>query len=114
MKLKSRMIDDVAVLSLSGKLMGGPPSSEEIKSQLYKMLDEGVRKFVFDLENVSRMNSSGLGILISSLSSVKGKGGELKLAAVNENMEGIMVMTKLNTIFESFSTAEGAAKSFTR
>ena len=112
MKVKSRLIDDVAVISLDGKLMGGPPASDVIRSEVYKLLDDGILKFVFDLEKVTRMNSSGLGILISSLSSVKSKGGNLKLAALNEDMNSILVMTKLNTIFEILATAEGAAKSF--
>lgn len=112
MKIKTRKIDDVVVISLSGKLMGGPPASEEIKAEVYKHLDDGVKKFVFDLENLTRMNSSGLGILISSLTSIRNRGGDMKLAALNENMEGILVMTKLNTIFEISPTAEGAAAAF--
>ena len=112
MKIKTRMVNDVAVISLNGKLLGGPPASDEIKNEVYRLLDEGVRKFVFDLEGVSRMNSSGLGILISALSSIKNRGGEMKLAAVNETMEGVLVSTKLNTIFEIYGTAEGAAQSF--
>ncbi len=112
MKIKTQMIDDVAVLRLSGKLMGGPPASTEIKETIYKLLDDGVKKFVIDLEEVTRMNSSGLGILISALTSVKNRGGELKLASLNENMNAIMVMTKLNTIFDIAQTAGGAAKSF--
>lgn len=114
MKISTRMIDDVAVVSLSGKLLGGPPASEEIKGEIYKLLDNGVRKFVVDLEKVTRMNSTGLGLLISALTSVKNRSGELKLAAVNENMEGILVMTKLNTIFDIAKTAEGAAKAFSQ
>jgi len=112
MKVSSRLIDDVVVISLSGKLMGGPDTSEAVKNEIYKYLDQGIKKFVIDLEKVSRMNSSGLGILISALTSVRNKGGELRLAALNENMEGILVMTKLNTIFDIHMTAEGAAKSF--
>lgn len=109
MKLESRMVGDVAIISLNGKLLGGPPASEDIKKEIYKLLDSGVKKFVIDLEKVSKMNSSGLGILISALTSVKNRGGELCLAAVNDLMEGILVMTKLNTIFDRYETAEGAA-----
>jgi anti-sigma B factor antagonist len=112
MKIKKRMVDEVAILSLSGKLLGGPPDSQELKDQVYQLLDEGTKKIVIDLEGVKRMNSSGLGILISTLTSVRNRGGDLKLAAVNETMEGILVMTKLNTIFDLYKTAEGAAQTF--
>lgn len=112
MKIKQRMIDDVAVISLSGKLLGGPPGSQEFRDVIYKLLDQGINKVVVDLSDVQRMNSSGLGILISALTSLRNRGGDLKLAAVNEFMEGILVMTKLNSIFEIYKTAEGAAQSF--
>ncbi|MFQ5709030.1 MAG: STAS domain-containing protein [bacterium] len=112
MKLKQRLIGDVAVINLSGKLLGGPPSSQEFRDTIYKLIDEGITKVVVDMSEVSRMNSSGLGILISALTSLRNRNGDLKLAAINELMEGILVMTKLNTIFETFQTAEGAAGSF--
>ena len=113
MKIKKRMMGDVAILDVSGKLLGGPPSSQELKDQVYQLLDEGVKKFVIDMEGVKRMNSSGIGILISILTSIKNRGGALKLAAVNEMMEGLFVITQLNSIFETYKTSEGAAKSFT-
>lgn len=112
MKIKQRIIDDVAVIGLSGKLLGGPPGSQEFKDLIYKLLDQGVKNVVVDLSEVSRMNSSGLGILISALTSLRNRDGDMKLAAINETMKGILVMTKLNTIFETYGTAEGAAASF--
>jgi len=106
------MIGNVAVISMSGKLLGGPPTSDDTKNEVYRLLDSGVKKIVMDLENVTRMNSTGLGILISALTSAKNRGGDLCLAAISENMESIMVMTKLNTIFQIYGTAEGAATAF--
>ncbi len=112
MKLTDRMIGDVAVLDLSGKLLGGPPASDEIRSKIYALIDRGITKVVINLADVSRMNSSGLGLLIQSLTSLRNKDGNLKLAGINELMEGVLVMTKLDTIFESHPNAEEAAKSF--
>ena len=112
MKISERLMGDVAILDLSGKLMGGPPDSDKFKEKIYDLIDRGINKVVVDLGEVRRMNSSGLGILISTFTSLKNKDGNLKLAAINETMEGILVMTKLNTIFETYDTSEGAAKSF--
>lgn len=112
MKIKERMIGDVAILELSGKLLGGPPDSEEFKDTIYALIDKGINKVVVDLAEVKRMNSSGLGILIMALASLRNKDGNLKLSGIDEMMEGILVMTKLNTIFETYETAEGAARSF--
>jgi len=114
MNIKKRMVGDVAILDISGKLLGGPPVSEELKAQVHQLLDEGIRKIVLDLENVKRMNSSGLGVLISILTSIRNHGGELKLAAINETMKGILVLTKLNSIFDTYKTSEGATQSFVK
>ena len=112
MKLTDRMIGDVAVLDLSGKLLGGPPASDEIKAKIYALIDQGITKVVINLADVSRMNSSGLGLLIQALTSLRNKEGNLKLSGINELMEGVLVMTKLNTIFETHPNAEVAAESF--
>lgn len=112
MKIKERVLGDAAILDISGKLMGGPPDSEDFKKTIYSLLDRGILNVVIDMSEIKRMNSSGLGILISALTSVRSRGGNLKLAAVDELMEGILVMTKLDTIFEIYETSEGAAQSF--
>lgn len=112
MKIKERPIGDVVILDISGKIMGGPPDSQEFKDAIYKHLEKGINKVVVNLADVKRMNSSGLGILIQGLTSLRNKNGNMKLAGINETMEGILVMTKLNTIFETYETAEGAAQSF--
>lgn len=112
MKIKERLIGDVAVLDISGKIMGGPPDSQDFKDVIYKYIDKGITKVVVNLADVKRMNSSGLGILIQGLTSLRNKNGNMKLAGVNDTMEGILIMTKLNTIFETYDTAEGAAQSF--
>lgn len=112
MKIKERLIGDVAILGLNGKLLGGSPGSEEFMNTIRALIERGITKVVVDLAEVKRMNSTGLGILISALTSLRREEGDLKLAAIDDTMEGILVMTKLNTIFETFQTAEGAAKSF--
>lgn len=112
MKIKERVLNDVAILDLSGKLLGGPPFSDEFKDKIYSLIDRGITKVVVNLSDVSRMNSTGLGVLISALTSLRNREGDLRLAGVNDTMEGIMVMTKLNTIFDIYDTAEGASRSF--
>ncbi|TDI99758.1 MAG: anti-sigma factor antagonist [Caldithrix sp.] len=112
MKLTDRMIGDVAILDLSGKLLGGPPASDEIRDKIYALIDQGITKVVMNLADVSRMNSSGLGLLIQALTSLRNKEGNLKLAGINELMEGVLVMTKLDTIFETHPNTEAAAESF--
>lgn len=113
MALEHRITGEIAVVNLTGKLQGGTPDSQEMKDTIQKLLDAGVKKIVLDLAEVKRMHSSGLGVLIAMLTSVRNRGGDLKLAAINETMEGILAITKLNSIFETFKTVPEAVHSFT-
>ncbi|NUO79978.1 STAS domain-containing protein [candidate division KSB1 bacterium] len=114
MALEHQIIGEIAVVNLTGKLQGGTPDSQEMKDAIQKLLDAGVKNFVLDLAEVKRMHSSGLGVLISLLTSIRNRGGDLKLAAINETMEGILAITKLNSIFETFGTVTEATQSFTK
>ncbi|MDZ7291721.1 MAG: STAS domain-containing protein [candidate division KSB1 bacterium] len=114
MKIKKQKIGDVAVLSLSISLFSGAPDSQEFKDHIYQLLDEGVTKFVIDMAGVKRMDSTGLGVLISALTSVRKRGGEFKLAAINDIMESILLMTKLDSIFEYYKTADEAVQSYAK
>jgi anti-sigma B factor antagonist len=99
------------VLHLDGKLMGGP-FGEEMNKTLHNLLDEGKKQVVVDLGKVGFVNSSGLGILISGLTTMRNGGGDLKLAGITSKVEGLLSITKLNKIFEQFPTVESALKSF--
>jgi anti-sigma B factor antagonist len=114
MALEHQIVDGIAVVYLTGKLQGGTPDSQEMKDTVQKLLDAGVKNIVLDLAAVKRMHSSGLGVLISLLTSIRNRGGDLKLAAINETMEGILAVTKLNSIFEAFDNVAAARQSFAK
>jgi len=99
------------VVHLRGKLFGGP-FAEELNSALHKIIDEGKKNVVLDLDGVTVLNSSGFGILVSSYTTVKNGGGELKLARISNKIEGLLSITKLNQIFEQYPSVEEALKSF--
>jgi anti-sigma B factor antagonist len=111
MQISEKKENDVTVLNLDGSLMGGP-EAVSLNEKINRLLDEKSLKVVLNLEQVERVNSSGLGILIKVLTTFKRNGGELKLAHVNPKIENLLVMTKLNTIFESYETEESAVNSF--
>ncbi len=110
-KLKERKRDGVAILELSGKLMGGP-DAEAFDSTLKTLLHEGIRNFLVDLDKVKWVNSTGLGILISGYSTVKKNGGDLKLLRVSSRIENIFMVSKLYTVFDSFDDEDEAVRSF--
>ncbi len=111
MNIEEQKIGQVVVLRLAGNLMGGP-EAVALNEKLNRLLDEGSLKLVLDMQEVERMNSSGLGILIRALTTYKTNGGALKLARVNEKILTLLEMTRVNTILETFDTVESAVESF--
>ncbi len=99
------------IFELKGRLIGGS-QSERINQSLENFINQGKKNIVIDLGRVTFMNSSGMGILISSFSKLKNTGGSLKLANVTRKIEGILSNTKLNQIFENYDTVEEAVNSF--
>ncbi|MFH1278396.1 MAG: STAS domain-containing protein [Candidatus Eisenbacteria bacterium] len=111
MNIKRRDIRDVTVLELSGKLMGGQDAAT-FQNLVKDLLGEGRKKIVINLGQLSWINSTGLGILISGYTSVKNAGGVLKLANVAERIESILMITKLATVFETYPSEEEALVTF--
>jgi anti-sigma B factor antagonist len=111
MKIRQREIGEVVVLDVNGKIMGGP-DSEAVQATIDALVESGKRKVLVNLENVSWINSTGLGILIAGFSSLQKSGGKLKLVNVSQRIESLLAVTKLSTIFESFQQEDAAVRSF--
>jgi len=111
MKLNEKNVADIVILELSGKIMGGPDASL-LNDKLHELVEAGKIKVVVDLGKVNWMNSSGLGILIGAMTTIKNNNGELKLANVTERIKSLFIITKLITVFESFESVEEAVESF--
>ena len=111
MTLKEKEIDNVLVLELSGKVMGGPDANL-LSEKLHELVDQKRTKVVADLSKVSWMNSSGLGILIGGLTTMRNNNGDLKLVNVTERIKSLLIITKLITIFDTFDSVDDAVASF--
>ncbi|MFQ5825095.1 MAG: STAS domain-containing protein [bacterium] len=111
MQIKEQMHGNVAVISLKGKLMGGPETLA-IHEKIKELVGNNINKVVIDLGNVKWMNSSGLGALMGSMTTLRNAGGELKLAKVTEKVQSLFMITKLITIFETFDGVDQAVSSF--
>lgn len=111
MNLSQREVGDVVVLELSGKIMGGPDASL-LNDKLHELIESGNSKVIADLKKVNWMNSSGLGILIGGLTTMRNNGGDLKLANVTDRIQSLLMITKLLTVFDTYETAEKAIDSF--
>lgn len=111
MKISRADKDGVVVLQVSGKLMGGP-DADAFDQQIKQILGAGGRKILVDLGDVTWVNSTGLGILIAGHAQVSRAGGEMKLCKVSRRVESILMVTRLNMIFESYADESQALASF--
>lgn len=111
MKLNSREENGVVILEPRGKIMGGPDATA-MHEMLHDLVEHGKKKVVIDLGGVDWMNSTGLGILISSLTTMRNNDGDLKLANVTEKIESLLTITKLVTVFETYDSTNEAIGSF--
>ncbi len=103
--------DDKVILSLTGKIMGGPEASE-LNGKINQLIDDGKLKIIIDLEQVEWMNSSGLGILIDAVTVLKNNNGALRLVNVSDRIKNLLKITKLNTVFDLCESLDEAKTSF--
>jgi len=111
MSVQKKMINDVAVLTPKGKLMGGPETTA-IHDSVRELVEEGVTRIVLDMSKVKWLNSVGLGTIMASKTTLSNAGGELKLAALQDKARGLFAISKLDTVFKPYSSADRAAADF--
>lgn len=99
------------IITFKGKIMGGP-SATEFHEEIKSLIEKDKLNVIGDLSRVSFMNSSGLGILISSLTSLRNAGGDLKLCGASDRIESLLMVTKLITVFDHFKTLDEAVKKY--
>lgn len=111
MKLSTREVNEVVVLEPKGNIMGGPDATL-LHEKLHEYIKQNKKKIIIDLSKVEWMNSTGLGILISGLTTLRNNQGELKLANVTDKIQSLLAITKLVTVFETFDSVDEAVASF--
>lgn len=111
MAVGEKILGNVAILSVKGKLWGGS-ETREVHETVKRLLRQGVRNVVLDLSRVDWLNSLGLGMLIGCLTSLRNEDGDLKLVGVTDRVHSLLMITKLITVFETFETLDQAVTSF--
>jgi anti-sigma B factor antagonist len=111
MTIKEKMHGNIAVVTLRGNLVG-EPETDNLREKVYGLLQEDFKKVIFDMKGVRWVSSSGLGTLIASLTSVKSKGGELRLANVTDKVESLFAITQLVKVFKTYESVDRAIASF--
>ena len=101
----------VVVLSLEGNVLGGPDGAA-LHDLLHELKDAGKRYIVGDMSRVRFMNSSGLGMLISAMTTMRNAGGDFRLAGSGEGIRSTLAITHLDTVFKQYESVDEAARGY--
>jgi anti-sigma B factor antagonist len=111
MKITKRTEDGVAILDCKGKITIGV-GDVALREAVQAALKEGQTKILINLAGVSTMDSSGVGELVSTYTTVTNRGGKLKLLNLPPKVADILQITQLITVFETFDDEDEAVQSF--
>jgi len=111
MEFKIKHEKGVTIISLKGEVIGGPDATE-LRRQLHSLIEQGKKKIVVDLEQVELMNSSGLGMLIGGLTTVRNSDGDLRLAKASAKILSLFAVTRLSKVFTHFDSLKSAIESY--
>jgi anti-sigma B factor antagonist len=109
--LNTRQIGDVSVVDVAGRITLGEGSST-LRDSLREMVGKGQKKILLNLGEVSYIDSSGIGELVSGFTTVTNSGGALKLLNLNKRVKDLLQITKLYTVFDVHEDEAGAIRSF--
>ena len=113
MKSTSRRVDGVTILDLSGRITLGE-GSVVLRDQIRDLLGKGEKKLLLNLGDVTYIDSSGIGELVSAFTTVRNQGGELKLLNLTKKVHDLLQITKLYTVFDVKDDEASAVKAFTK
>ena len=111
LNISERQAGDVTVLDLSGKITIGE-GSVSLRSAIRRLIEEGKKKILLNLSNVGYVDSSGIGELVSSFTTVNREGGQLKIVNLTQKIQDLLAITKLLTVFDVYDDEPTALNSF--
>jgi len=111
LNMKERQAGDVTVLDMDGKVTIGD-GSVALRSAIRRLLEEGKKKVLLNLAGVGYIDSSGIGELVSSYTSIKNAGGQLKLLNLTQKIHDLLTITKLLTVFDVYESEADALNSY--
>lgn len=111
MTTNTREVGGVMIVDIKGQIVLGKESAA-LRNLVGDLLSKGHKKILFNLGDVSYIDSSGLGHLVSAFTSVQRQGGELKLLNLTKKAHDLLQITKLYTVFDIMDDEEGAIRSF--
>jgi len=111
MEIHTRTVGDVHVLDISGKIVLGD-ATKNMRHTVSDLLVNGGKKIVLNLTDVNYIDSSGIGELVRTFTTVTNEGKQLKLLNLTSKVRELLVITKLLTVFQVFENEQAAVASF--
>ena len=105
--VKTRKLEDVIVVDLSGRLTAGEPVML-LRNTIRGFVNDGAVRFVLNLGDVKHIDSSGLGEMVSTFVSLRNRQGDVKLLNLTKISKDLLQMTKLLTVFDVFDNEAAA------
>jgi anti-sigma B factor antagonist len=111
MKTSVRDSGGVSIIDLKGKITIGS-GDIQLRETINRLLEEGKKNILINMQEVTTIDSSGIGELVGCYTSVTNKGGKLKLEKLPEKISDVLTVTQLITVFDVFDTEDEAVKSY--
>lgn len=110
-QVTNRVVGDVSVVDVAGRITLGEGASA-LRENIRGLVGKGNKKILLNLGDVSYIDSSGIGELVSGFTTVTNQGGVLKLLGLTKRVKDLLQITKLYTVFEVFDDEATAVRSF--
>ena len=112
MQIEQRTAGDVVVVKVTGDITLNKGGDVLLKDKVQSLLQQGHKKILLDLGNVSYVDSAGLGQLVQVHATTANQGGQLKLLGMGKRLKDLLVVTKLATVFDTYEDEPAALASF--
>jgi anti-sigma B factor antagonist len=111
LKIDNREVAHISILDIDGRIVLGE-EIQQLRDAVRELIKQGKKKIILNLANVDYIDSSGVGELVGSFTTVRNAGGELKLLKLTQKVEDVLHVTKLYTVFDIKDDEFHAVKSF--
>ncbi len=109
MQIEERVVNDVTILDLKGKITLGE-GDEALKDKINSLVIQNRKRILLNLADVPYIDSAGLGEVVRTYTTVSRQGGQLKLVNLTKRITDLLSITKLLTVFETFDSEAGSAQ----
>ena len=107
----TKVVGKVCVLVPNGKIVIGEEVAA-LREKIKELLGQGNKNILLNFSNVSYIDSTGVGALVGSFTTIRNQGGQMKLTNLSQRVQDILLVTKLLTVFDVYEKEEDAVSSF--